>query len=184
MKLYSRTKVVPTKRRGTRVQLAGTAGAAALMVMAVAGCGGDAQEQAPAAGTEAAPASPSEAAATSEAPQAGTPAEESPGVDDEAATTQPPNGTGDNPDDEAAEEVVITISDFAYDLPDTIAPGTEVTIRNEDQVGHTVTSDEEGVFDVLVGGGQEETFIVPDEPGEYSFFCRPHPNMVDTLVIG
>lgn len=109
----------------------------------------------------------------------------SPAVGSETATTAASQPTTSAPPPaDAAEEVVITISNFTFDVPDTIAPGTQVTIRNEDRVGHTVTSDEDGLFDVLVGGGQEATFTVPDQPGEYPFFCRPHPNMVATLVIG
>lgn len=59
-----------------------------------------------------------------------------------------------------------------------------MTVVNTDAVAHTVTSDEEGVFDVSIEANSEATFTVPDEPGEYSFFCEPHPNMVDTLVVG
>lgn len=83
-----------------------------------------------------------------------------------------------------AEEVVITIDDFTFAVPESIEPGAQITVRNGDSVGHTVTSEEEGVFDVAVGSGEEVTFTAPQEPGEYPFFCIPHPNMVSTLVVG
>lgn len=92
-------------------------------------------------------------------------------------------GTTDAGTGEQAASDVIVISDFAYQVPDSVAPGATVTIRNEDDQGHTVTSDDESTFDVNVGPGQEVTFTVPEEPGEYPFFCRPHPNMTATLVV-
>lgn len=97
---------------------------------------------------------------------------------------EPEAGTGAPP---AAEEgdraTVITISDFTYQVPETVEPGATITVRNEDGVGHTVTSDD-GVFDVAVGPGEEATLTVPEEPGEYSFHCTPHPQMTSTLVVG
>lgn len=92
---------------------------------------------------------------------------------------EPAGDTGDD----TAGDVVITIVDFQYDLAGPVEPGSEVTVVNEDDVGHTVTSDEEGLFDVAVGPGEQASFTAPDEAGEFSFFCIPHPNMVDTLVV-
>lgn len=103
-------------------------------------------------------------------------------------------GNGNEPEDGAAPPattaedgsaaVVITIADFTYQVPDTVEPGATITVRNADGVGHTVTSDEEGIFDVAVGPGQEVTFTVPQEAGEYPFHCIPHPQMTGTLVVG
>ena len=79
---------------------------------------------------------------------------------------------------------LITIADFKYNLTGTVEPGAQVAVTNEDNVGHTVTSDEEGLFDVEVGPGQTITFTAPDEPGEYSYYCIPHPSMVSVLSVG
>ena len=79
---------------------------------------------------------------------------------------------------------LITIVDFDYETTGTIEPGAEVTVHNEDNVGHTVTSDEDGLFDVEVGPGETVTFTAPDEPGEYSYYCIPHPSMVSVLTVG
>ncbi len=84
----------------------------------------------------------------------------------------------------AAEQVVITILEFSYDVPASVPAGAEVTVRNEDGVGHTVTSDEDGLFDVVIGPGEEATFTAPAQAGEFGFHCIPHPSMTATLVVG
>lgn len=97
--------------------------------------------------------------------------------------------SGEDPPDPAEVTVeegaaLITIADFAYETTGTVEPGAEVTVHNEDDVGHTVTSDDEGLFDVEVGPGETVTFTAPDEPGDYSYFCVPHPSMVSVLTVG
>lgn len=90
---------------------------------------------------------------------------------------------GTDPAGGSDSDVVITIVDFDYDIAGPVEPGSEVIVVNQDEVGHTVTSDEEGLFDVTVAPGQEVSFTAPDEAGEYPFFCIPHPDMVATLVV-
>ncbi|MBG6184788.1 plastocyanin [Arthrobacter sp. CAN_A214] len=82
-----------------------------------------------------------------------------------------------------AEEVLITIADFEYVMPESIAPGAMVTVINEDDAPHTVTAEDDGGFDVDVQGGETVTFTAPDEPGEYAVICVYHPGMSSTLVI-
>ena len=82
------------------------------------------------------------------------------------------------------EDVVIVIKDFSYTVPDSIPAGATITVRNDDSVGHTVTSDDDGVFDVPVGPGEEAQLTAPAQAGEYPFHCTPHPNMTGTLVVG
>jgi plastocyanin len=97
---------------------------------------------------------------------------------------EPEAETGSAPAAEQGDQsTVITISDFTYQVPETLEPGATITVRNEDGVGHTVTSDD-GAFDVAVGPGEEATLTVPEEPGEYPFHCTPHPQMTSTLVVG
>ena len=123
-----------------------------LVLATTAACGGSGE-------TESAPsAARSELSSSAPAPDSG------------AAAEQP------------AEEVVITISDFAFEVPESVPPGAEVTVVNEDSSFHTVTADE-GTFDVGAQQGEPVTFTAPDEPGEYPFHCTPHPNMTATLVV-
>ena len=123
-----------------------------VVLATTAACGG---------GGEAEPAPP---AANSESASSAT-------ASDSAATAEEP-----------AEEVVITISDFAFDVPESVPPGAQVTVVNEDSSFHTVTADD-GTFDVGARNGEPVTFTAPDEPGEYPFHCTPHPNMTATLVV-
>ncbi|NLG23567.1 MAG: metal-binding protein [Actinomycetales bacterium] len=79
---------------------------------------------------------------------------------------------------------LITITDFEFTLTGAVEPGATITVTNEDNVGHTVTSDEDGIFDVAVGPGETVTFTAPDEAGDYPYHCTPHPNMVSVLTVG
>lgn len=82
-----------------------------------------------------------------------------------------------------AGEPVITVRDFAYELPTSVAPGATVTVINEGEASHTVTDQDDGGFDVVVAGGDTTTFTAPDEPGEYPITCTYHPEMSGTLVV-
>lgn len=95
-----------------------------------------------------------------------------------------PGGTAGSGGSQApSAEVVIEIKDFKFKVPDSVPAGATVTVRNDDSVGHTVTSDEGGVFDVPVGPGEEAQLTVPAQPGEFPFHCTPHPSMTATLVV-
>ncbi|GAA1124065.1 cupredoxin domain-containing protein [Arthrobacter flavus] len=134
----------------------------AVALVGIAGCGASDDTGTPAV----------EPQATTSSPAASSPAA-APAETTESAETPA----------EAAEEVVITITDFEYEVSGPVAPGAEVTVINNDSVGHTVTSDEEGLFDSVFGPNETVTFTAPEEAGEYSFFCTPHPGMISTLVV-
>ena len=85
-------------------------------------------------------------------------------------------------DDQAeSTAAVITIKNFEYIGPDAVAPGTKVTVKNEDSTSHTVTAD--GEFDIVVEAGSTATFTAPSKPGEYPYVCLFHANMTGTLVV-
>ncbi|MBE0009467.1 MULTISPECIES: cupredoxin domain-containing protein [unclassified Arthrobacter] len=118
----------------------------------------------------------------------GTPAAEPETATSAPATSSPATAPAETTESaetpaEAAEEVVITITDFEYEVSGPVAPGAEVTVINNDSVGHTVTSDEEGLFDSVFGPNETVTFTAPEDAGEYSFHCTPHPGMISTLVV-
>ena len=83
----------------------------------------------------------------------------------------------------AAEPVLVTIKDFKYTIPSSVAPGSKVTVKNEDARNHTVTSAPRGAFDVNVPAGGTATFTAPTKPGSYKFICTFHADMLGALVV-
>lgn len=66
----------------------------------------------------------------------------------------------------------------------TVKPGEIITVLNKDIVNHSLTSNQEGLFDTgLIGKDQPHTFKTPANPGEYPFHCIPHPFMKGTLIV-
>jgi plastocyanin len=79
--------------------------------------------------------------------------------------------------------VVITITNFAYQGPDSVSPGSTVMVKNQDSQAHTVTSDQAGLFDAVVPGGGNVVFTAPTTAGSYAYHCTYHSNMHGTLVV-
>ena len=82
-----------------------------------------------------------------------------------------------------AGPVLVTIKDFKYTIPSSVAPGSKVTVKNEDAQNHTVTSSPHGAFDVNVPAGGTATFTAPTKPGSYKFICTFHADMLGALVV-
>ena len=74
---------------------------------------------------------------------------------------------------------------LSFDPPQISVPtGTIVSWTNEDSIQHTVTSDEEGLFDagpISPGDTFENVF---DTPGEYGYHCAIHPFMTGRVMVG
>lgn len=81
----------------------------------------------------------------------------------------------------AAAQVVIT--SFSYQVAGPVQPATTVTVRNDDNVAHTVTSDTAGEFDVTVPAHGTASFTAPQTAGSYPLHCTFHPNMHGKLVV-
>lgn len=115
----------------------------------------------------------------------------------DASTSNPPTSepvtptTSSSPDSApsksaapAAEETLITIKGFKYQLPASVAPGSKIMVKNEDAEAHTVTSAEQGAFEISAPpGGETTSFAAPTKPGSYPFVCTLHGNMKGTLVV-
>jgi plastocyanin len=100
-----------------------------------------------------------------------------------AAATEPAptaSGTGSSPAAAAAE---ILFKGFEYQGAETVSPGAEITVTNEDSEPHTVTADTGNTFDVTIKGGGTATFTAPTEPGTYPYHCNFHGNMKGTLTV-
>ncbi|MFC8504190.1 cupredoxin domain-containing protein [Pedococcus sp. NPDC057267] len=76
----------------------------------------------------------------------------------------------------------ITIKDFMFELPASVSPGAQVTIKNLDSQAHTVTS-KKGGFDVKVDPNGTATLTAPKNPGSYPVVCSFHANMSATFVV-
>ena len=78
----------------------------------------------------------------------------------------------------------VDLQDYAF-VPANIVVdvGTTVTWTNNDNAGHTVTSDDGSELSSLLFA-QTETFSHTfNLPGEYLYHCEPHPNMKGLVTV-
>jgi plastocyanin len=79
--------------------------------------------------------------------------------------------------------------DFYVPAETAVKAGESVTWKNDDTAIHTATSGKDatpdGKFDTsLVSPGQSSKPIaMPNEPGEYPYFCTLHPWMIGTIMV-
>ena len=93
---------------------------------------------------------------------------------DRPATGPEPPASGD----------AVSIQNFAFAPPNlSVASGTTVTWTNQDDVQHTVSSDDGHSFNSSAFG-QGQTFqFTAGAPGTYTYTCRIHPFMHGTLTV-
>ncbi|MCX6757723.1 MAG: cupredoxin family copper-binding protein [Candidatus Nomurabacteria bacterium] len=78
----------------------------------------------------------------------------------------------------------VSIKNFSFS-PATlnVKTGTKVTWVNNDSVGHTVTSDTNGIFDSgIISPGQSFSFTFVNA-GSIGYHCTPHPMMKGNVVV-
>lgn len=79
----------------------------------------------------------------------------------------------------------IVIKDFTF-VPAalTVAPGTTVTVKNEDSTTHTVTASSDKAFDTGdIAPGRSATFAAPKKAGTYDYICTIHQFMKGSLTV-
>jgi plastocyanin len=78
----------------------------------------------------------------------------------------------------------IVIKNFAF-VPAslTVAPGTKITVINQDQAPHTVTANDKSFDTGTIAGGQRGEVTAPTRPGNYPYICTIHQYMTGTLVV-
>jgi plastocyanin len=64
----------------------------------------------------------------------------------------------------------------------TVHPGTKVTWVNQDDVPHTVTSNDKKFKSRALDTGERFSFTFA-APGTYSYFCSVHPHMTGKIVV-
>jgi plastocyanin len=76
-------------------------------------------------------------------------------------------------------------NDLSFDPPEINVPtGSIVSWTNSDSIQHTVTSDEQGLFDagpISPGDTFENVF---DSAGEFGYHCAIHPFMTGVVMVG
>ena len=78
----------------------------------------------------------------------------------------------------------IVIDKFAYaPVVLTVAPGTKVTIVNQDPAAHTVTAKDKSFDSGTIAMGERGEITAPSKPGSYSYFCTFHQYMAGTLIV-
>ena len=78
---------------------------------------------------------------------------------------------------EAGGDSLVRIVNYGFEAGNLRVPvGTTITWKNLDPIGHTATADE-GAFGSPVLGRDEEWSLTFTEPGIYTYFCVPHPQM-------
>ena len=98
-------------------------------------------------------------------------------------TEMPSPSAPSSPGAQPAESQIV-ISNMAYTVPTSVRPGQQLTIVNNADPNHTVTADENNLFDIRVsGGGGIRSFTAPMTPGTYPFHCKYHANMRGLLTV-
>lgn len=82
-------------------------------------------------------------------------------------------------------DIGVTVEDFAFTPVDVNTdPGAiSIAVTNQDNTRHTFTITELGV-DLSLSPGTTQRVTFTAEPGTYTFFCSPHPDMQGQLVAG
>ncbi len=86
--------------------------------------------------------------------------------------------------DNAAAPVAIKIDNFSF-TPQTITvpAGTQVTWTNQDDIPHTVVSDDKTTFKSHALDTDEKFSFTFTKPGTYEYFCSIHPKMTAKIVV-
>jgi plastocyanin len=147
-----------------RSRLAAT-GAASLLALALAACGGSGSTTAPSVAPASSAAAPSAAASSAAAPSAGGSA---------AAVCAPASGAG---------QVQANAKGFAFDPATVTVPaGQSVTWTNGDTASHSIVLDGGQCKSEPFAGGATTTLQF-NVAGSYPFHCGIHPTMKGTIEV-
>lgn len=77
---------------------------------------------------------------------------------------------------------ILVIKNFAFGPTSlVVAPGTQITVVNQDWAPHTVTARDNSFDTGTIAGGQRGEITAPSSPGTYPYICAIHPSMTGTL---
>jgi len=90
---------------------------------------------------------------------------------------------GSQTSQDRAEEVKVTIDNFSFTPQDiTVKAGTTVTWVNQDDVPHTVVSNEKKFKSKALDTDDKFSFTFND-PGTYEYYCSVHPKMTAKVTV-
>jgi plastocyanin len=88
------------------------------------------------------------------------------------------------PGDKAPDGIEVKIDNFSFGpMTMTVAAGTTVTWTNNDDVPHTVVSDDKTTFKSRALDTGEHFSYTFTKPGKYPYFCSVHPKMTAEVVV-
>jgi plastocyanin len=88
------------------------------------------------------------------------------------------------PEDKAPKGIEVKIDNFSFGpMTMTVAAGTTVTWTNNDDVPHTVVSDDKTTFKSRALDTGEHFSYTFTKPGKYPYFCSVHPKMTAEVVV-
>ena len=80
--------------------------------------------------------------------------------------------------------IEVKIDNFSFGpMTMTVAAGTTVTWTNDDDVPHTVVSDDKTTFKSKALDTGEQFSYTFTKPGKYAYFCSVHPKMMAEVVV-
>ncbi len=82
-----------------------------------------------------------------------------------------------------ATPTAITIQNFEFGAPVTVAPDSTLAVTNADTAPHTLTFTDGTVDTGTVEPGSTVVVQAPSTPGTYTFFCAIHPSMTGQLIV-
>lgn len=78
----------------------------------------------------------------------------------------------------------VVIKNFAFGPASlAVAPGTKITVVNQDRAPHTLTARDRSFDTGTIAGGQRGEITAPSSPGTYLYLCTLHPSMTGTLIV-
>src|SRR5436309_2427621 len=82
-------------------------------------------------------------------------------------------------------DVDMTIKDFSFNptlIQATLGDEFRIALHNDGESEHTFTVNEFGVDQRLASGQDEDVRFTPNQPGEFTFYCRNHPDKMHGAV--
>lgn len=93
------------------------------------------------------------------------------------------NTSGEVKDFTSEKEVNLEIKNYKFTPPTIrIKVGTKVTWTNRDVVQHNAIADD-GSFKTELVGKDESVSVTFDKPGEFGYYCGPHPYMKGKVIV-